>query len=104
MQRREVWAAAAGTALLARMAWAESLPTDLKITRIIGCDLPTRRSKVAGKNAFRIEGIRREAAMARPQGILGIQRVSGPGLERTLRPFRGARIGLGDASGCNMVP
>ena len=49
MRRREFLAAVAASALLRRVARAEGLPRDLKITRIVGFDLPTRRSKIAGK-------------------------------------------------------
>ena len=51
MRRREFLAAVGAAALLARVAQAESLPADLKVTRIIGFDLRTRRSKIAGKNS-----------------------------------------------------
>ncbi len=48
MKRREflgAWASGGS------IAWAEGLPADLKITRAVGFDLYSRRSKVAGKNA-----------------------------------------------------
>lgn len=51
MQRREFIGALGAAALLGPAAWAESLPADLKITRAVGFDLFSRRSKVAGKNA-----------------------------------------------------
>jgi L-alanine-DL-glutamate epimerase-like enolase superfamily enzyme len=46
-------AAAASAAALAgpRFAWAEAIPADVRIARIIGFDLPSRRNKVAGKNS-----------------------------------------------------
>ncbi len=39
------------TALLSRWTWAAELPQDLKITRILGFDLPSKRCKVCGKNS-----------------------------------------------------
>lgn len=50
MKRREFLAtmsALAGT----RWTWASDLPKDLKITRIVGFDLASKRSKFAGKNS-----------------------------------------------------
>jgi L-alanine-DL-glutamate epimerase-like enolase superfamily enzyme len=38
---------------LGRLARADTIPTDLKITRIVSFDLQTRRSKNVGKNAVR---------------------------------------------------
>jgi len=50
MQRRQF--VAVGTSLLlGRLVQAAQLPRDVKITRILGFDLPTRRSKLAGKNS-----------------------------------------------------
>ncbi len=51
MKRRQFLKAAAASAFLGRIARAESLPSDLKITRIVSFDLHTRRSKYIGKNA-----------------------------------------------------
>ncbi|HYW78413.1 MAG TPA: enolase C-terminal domain-like protein [Thermoguttaceae bacterium] len=53
MDRRRFLGAAAASTLLGRFAWAESFPSDLKITRIVSFDLHTRRSKTVGKNAVR---------------------------------------------------
>jgi len=53
MHRRQFLGSVAAAALLGRVARAESIPADLKITRIIGFDLISRRSKLAGKNARR---------------------------------------------------
>jgi L-alanine-DL-glutamate epimerase-like enolase superfamily enzyme len=50
MQRREFLAALASAAL-ARVARSAGLPKDVRIRRAVGFDLPSRRSKVAGKNA-----------------------------------------------------
>lgn len=54
MERREFLStigAVVGAAALPRFAWADDLPSDITIKRIVGFDLPSRRSKVAGKNA-----------------------------------------------------
>jgi L-alanine-DL-glutamate epimerase-like enolase superfamily enzyme len=54
MRRRDfLRTSLAGAALLAgaSRAWSDDLPADLRITRVIGFDLPLQRSKVAGKNA-----------------------------------------------------
>ena len=49
MHRRQFLGTAAA-ALLGRIARAESLPSDLKVTRIVSFDLHTRRAKFGGKN------------------------------------------------------
>jgi L-alanine-DL-glutamate epimerase-like enolase superfamily enzyme len=51
MRRREFLKAVAGTALLPLSSWAKEIPSDLKITRIVGFNLVSERSKVAGKNS-----------------------------------------------------
>jgi len=53
MLRREFFAAAAGGALLGRLLPAAEMPNGVKITRIVGFDLMSKRSKVAGKNSRR---------------------------------------------------
>jgi L-alanine-DL-glutamate epimerase-like enolase superfamily enzyme len=54
MQRRTFLqnglAAAAMCAGISR-AWCDDLPSDIRITRVVGFDLPLMRNKVAGKNA-----------------------------------------------------
>jgi len=50
MQRRQ-FVAAGASLLLGRLVRAAQLPRDLKVTRILGFDLPTQRSKLAGKNS-----------------------------------------------------
>jgi L-rhamnonate dehydratase len=50
MRRREFLFLAAA-AMLPRFSFAKDLPRDVKIVRIIAFDLPTKRSKVVGKNA-----------------------------------------------------
>ncbi len=56
MTRRGFCAAAGGTALAAvalptRCCWAGDLPKDIKITRIVGFDLVSRRPKLVGNNS-----------------------------------------------------
>ena len=51
MKRREFLQAAISTALLPLWSWAKETPRDLKITRIVGFNLVSERSKVAGKNS-----------------------------------------------------
>ena len=38
---------------MARLSWADDLPRDLKVTRIVGFDLVSRRSKLVGNNSRR---------------------------------------------------
>src|SRR5262245_3442658 len=49
--RRRDFLAAVGVAALARAVRAENLPRNLRVTRVVGFDLVSQRSKVAGKNA-----------------------------------------------------
>jgi L-alanine-DL-glutamate epimerase-like enolase superfamily enzyme len=51
MRRRDFLATLGASAFLANTTWAQSLPPDLKITRAVGFDLFSQRSKLAGKNA-----------------------------------------------------
>jgi L-alanine-DL-glutamate epimerase-like enolase superfamily enzyme len=51
MRRRDFIKATAGTILLPLWGWAKEIPGDLKITRIVGFDLVSERSKLAGKNS-----------------------------------------------------
>lgn len=49
-----------------RFAWADDLPKDVRITRIVAFDLPLKRAKVAGKNArLDVHGDTATDAMAR---------------------------------------
>ena len=50
MQRREFLAGLAGLAL-ARVVRGQDVPRDVRVTRVVGFDLVSQRSKVAGKNA-----------------------------------------------------
>ena len=51
MKRREFLKAAVSTTFLPLWSWAKEIPNDLKITRIVGFDLVSERSKLAGKNS-----------------------------------------------------
>ncbi len=51
MKRREFLKAAVSTVLLPLWCRAKEIPSDLKITHIVGFDLVSERSKVAGKNS-----------------------------------------------------
>ena len=50
MYRRQFLSAAAGAALTSFVR-ADDLPKDVRVTRVVGFDLVSQRSKVAGKNA-----------------------------------------------------
>ncbi len=66
MRRREFLKAAAGTVLLPSWAWAKEIPRDFKITRVVGFDLVSERSKLAGKNSRRdVHGRRATDRMVR---------------------------------------
>lgn len=74
MHRRQFFGAVAASALLGRVAPAASLPSDLKITRIVSFDLHTRRSKLAGKNAVRgVHGSTSRDRMARLYTNVGVE-------------------------------
>lgn len=51
MRRRDFLAAATAMALLPRTLSADELPDDVRITRVVGFNLTSRRNKLAGKNA-----------------------------------------------------
>jgi L-alanine-DL-glutamate epimerase-like enolase superfamily enzyme len=66
MRRRDFLKAAASTALLPLWSWAKETPLDLKITRVVGFDLVSERSKLAGKNSRRdVHGRRATDRMVR---------------------------------------
>jgi len=76
MHRRRFLGAVAASALLSRVARADSLPSDLKITRIVSFDLRTRRSKLAGKNSRRdVHGNTSRDRMARLFTNVGVEAV-----------------------------
>ena len=76
MHRRQFLGAVATSALLSRVTRAESLPSNLKITRIVGFDLHSRRSKLAGKNArLDVHGQTARDRMARLYTNVGAQAV-----------------------------
>jgi L-alanine-DL-glutamate epimerase-like enolase superfamily enzyme len=73
MQRREFLAALAGVAL-ARVVRSGELPKDVRIARAVGFDLPSRRSKVAGKNAQKdVHGDRANDRMLRLYTNAGVE-------------------------------
>ena len=51
VSRRSSTATAIGCPFALQSSWAKDLPTDLKVTRIVGFDVECKRSKIAGKNA-----------------------------------------------------
>ena len=66
MRRREFLKVVAGTALLPLSSWAKETPRDIKIARIIGFNLASERSKLAGKNSRRdVHGRRSTDRMVR---------------------------------------
>jgi len=74
MHRRQFLGTMATSAVLGRIAHAESFPADLKITRIVSFDLHTRRSKFVGKNAVRGDhGQTSRDRMARLYTNLGVE-------------------------------
>jgi len=74
MHRRKFLGAVGAWALLARLVHAQSFPPDLKITRIVSFDLPTRRAKYVGKNAVRGDhGQSSRDRMARFYTNLGVE-------------------------------
>jgi len=91
MQRRQFLGTVAASAVLGRIARAESLPADLKITRIVSFDLHTRRAKFVGKNAVRGDhGQHSRDRMARlytNMGVEGVGRCWKP--EEALAPLLG---------------
>jgi L-alanine-DL-glutamate epimerase-like enolase superfamily enzyme len=66
MRRRDFLKAAASTVLLPLSTWAKEVPRNLRITRIVGFDLVSERSKLAGKNSRRdVHGKRATDRMVR---------------------------------------
>ncbi len=74
MRRRDFLTAAAGAALLPRLLQAALPPRDVKITRIVGFDLTSRRPKLVGKNSRRgVHGDRARDRMVRVFTNAGIE-------------------------------
>jgi len=77
MNRRDFLAsasAAAAAGIVASRSWANDLRPDLQITRIVGFDLPSRRSKVAGKNSrLDVHGDRANDRMVRLYTNTGLE-------------------------------
>jgi L-alanine-DL-glutamate epimerase-like enolase superfamily enzyme len=58
----------------ASFAWADDLPKDVKITRIVAFDLPLKRAKIAGKNSrLDVHGDRASDAMVRMFTNTGVE-------------------------------
>jgi L-alanine-DL-glutamate epimerase-like enolase superfamily enzyme len=75
MRRREFLAALAGAAL-ARAVRAADPPRDVRITRVVGFDVPLKRSKVAGKNArLDVHGDRATDRMVRLYTSAGVEAI-----------------------------
>jgi L-alanine-DL-glutamate epimerase-like enolase superfamily enzyme len=73
MQRRDFLTGVAGLAL-ARVVRAEDPPKDIRITRVVGFDLVSQRSKVAGKNArLDVHGDRATDRMVRVHTNAGLE-------------------------------
>ncbi len=76
MQRRQFLGALGTAVVLGRSTWAETLPADLKVTRAVGFDLISRRSKLAGKNArLDVHGDRARDRMVRLFTNVGVEAV-----------------------------
>lgn len=74
MRRREFLASTVGAALLPARLLAGQLPRDVKITRIVGFDLLTRRPKLVGKNSrLDVHGDRARDRMIRLVTNLGVE-------------------------------
>ncbi len=68
--------AAAATAALAKAVRSDELPKDVRITRAVGFDLPSRRLKVAGRNArLDVHGDRATDRMLRLYTNTGVEAV-----------------------------
>lgn len=75
MRRRDFLAATASIAL-SHVVRAQDLPKDLRITRVVGFDVISQRSKVAGKNArLDVHGDKATDRMARIYTNMGIEGV-----------------------------
>ena len=73
MKRRE-FLFAVGAGVLPRWTWAEDLPDDLKITRVVGFDLVSERPKLVGKNSrLDVHGRRATDRMVRLYTNAGIE-------------------------------
>ena len=73
MKRRD-FLAVAGSTLLSRWTWADDFPRDVKVTRVVGFDLVSKRSKLAGKNSrLDVHGDRATDRMVRLYTNAGIE-------------------------------
>ena len=76
MKRRQFLAAAGGIVLSPLLALAEKISLDVKITRIVGFDLPSRRPKLIGKNSrLDVHGITSSDRMVRLYTNAGVEAI-----------------------------
>jgi L-alanine-DL-glutamate epimerase-like enolase superfamily enzyme len=74
LQRAAAACPAIALGSLGRFAWANDLPKDVKITRIVAFDLPLKRAKIAGKNSrLDVHGDRASDAMVRMFTNAGVE-------------------------------
>lgn len=73
------------------LAWADDLPADVRITRVVAFDLPLRRAKIAGKNSrLDVHGDTSRDAMVRLFTNAGVEGIGACRLdERTARSLLG---------------
>ena len=85
MKRRDFLLACAGGALLgpALRAARQDLPDDITVTRVVGFDIETRRSKIAGKNSrLDVHGDRATDRMLRIYTNTGLEGVGNCRVDR----------------------
>ncbi|HWB12859.1 MAG TPA: enolase C-terminal domain-like protein [Pirellulales bacterium] len=82
MHRRSFLAATTGTLLAGKLNGAE-LPDDVKITRVVGFNLTSRRNKLAGKNArLDVHGDRGHDRMLRIDTNSGVQGIGNSAIDK----------------------
>jgi L-alanine-DL-glutamate epimerase-like enolase superfamily enzyme len=74
-----------------RFAWADNLPADVRITRVVAFDLPLKRAKIAGKNSrLDVHGDSSRDAMVRLFTSAGVEGIGACRIgERTARSLLG---------------
>ena len=76
MRRREFLKAAVGSMVVPARVRAKELPRDIKVTRVVGFDLVSERSKLAGKNSRKdVHGRRAADRMVRVFTNAGVEAV-----------------------------
>ena len=115
MQRRDFLTATAGITLLPRLLRAQQPLRDVKITRIVGFDLPSRRPKLVGKNSrLGVHGDRARDRMVRIftnagiEGLgncrLGPKELAGLPGKNPLAWFDAAKRSISDVLGTQDMP